>query len=236
MSQTYTANCYQSDHVAVTDMANIEANFATLRSSNSGASAPPNTEAGLQWWDTVKNLLKIRNDANSAWLAILQGSASQKLWIYRNDSDDGWAIDATVTDRVLALKGGSGLYNANGGTNAGETWANLKAHTHTGGSHTHAHGDHVHKIYNDQGSDVDGQYYNSAGTAVSQNHGTWQNNQQWGIAYSSGDGRQPNDLYTALTITVAGTSGATASGAGGGQSTADVRPQAAIGTLQYPDI
>lgn len=51
MAQTYTANCYQSDHVATNDLANMEANFATLRSSNSGAAAPSNPEAGLQWFD-----------------------------------------------------------------------------------------------------------------------------------------------------------------------------------------
>ena len=230
MSQTYTANCYQSDHVAVTDMANIEANFATLRSTNSGAAAPSNTEAGLQWWDTVNNRLKIRNDANSAWLGILQGDASLKIWVYRNDTCDGWTIDATVTDRVLALKGADGLYNANGGTNAGETWANLKAHTHTGPSHSHSHN---HKIYDWTDNDTAGKYYNSAGTATSiPNSPGWGDKMHLAILQGSETNVKVAgaDWYGALDATAAGT------GATGAQSTADVRPQAALGTLQYPDL
>ena len=230
MSQTYTANCYQSDHVAVTDMANIEANFATLRSTNSGAAAPSNTEAGLQWWDTVNNRLKIRNDTNSAWLGVLQGDANLKIWVYRNDTCDGWTIDATVTDRVLAFKGGAGLYNANGGTNAGEAWANLKAHTHTM-SHTHSHN---HKVYDFQGVDDDGRYYTTLGanTMADLSNTSYSSARQIAVQYTAG---APNrivgaDMYSSLDATAAGT------GATGAQSTADVRPQAALGTLQYPDL
>jgi hypothetical protein len=230
MSQTYTANCYQSDHVAVTDMANIEANFATLRSTNSGAAAPSNTEAGLQWWDTVKNRLKIRNDANAAWLAVLHGSASFKIWVYRNTTDDGWTIDATVTDRVLALKGGTGLYNANGGTNAGETWANLKAHTHTGPSHTHSHN---HMVYNWDAGD-DGRYYTTSGadTMADVPNTTYQGGRNLGVCFSDTyeDRVMGADMYTSLAAVAGGTANT------GAQSTADVRPQAAVGTLQYPDI
>jgi len=228
MSQTYTANCYQSDHVAVTDMANIEANFATLRSSNSGSSAPANTEAGLQWWDTVNNRLKIRDDANATWLGILQGDVNSKIWMYRNTTCDGWTIDATVTDRVLALKGGTGLYNANGGTVAGETWANLKAHTHTGHSHTHSHN---HQIYHYQpGSDSE--YYNAAGTLTDLGNYSYTSDNQIAVLHGSVSNfyQIGADVYSAINAT------ASSAASTGGQSTADVRPQAAIGTLQYPDL
>ena len=231
MSQTYTANCYQSDHVAVTDMANIEANFATLRSTNSGAAAPANTEAGLQWWDTVNNRLKIRDDANATWLGVLQGDASLKIWVYRNNTCDGWTIDATVTDRVLALKGAGGLYNANGGTVAGESWANLNAHTHTGPSHSHSHN---HRVYDFQGVADDGRYYTTSGadTMADLPNTAYDSARQIAVQYTAGS---PNrivgaDMYSALDATAGGT------GATGAQSTADVRPQAAIGTLQYPDL
>ena len=236
MSQTYTANCYQSDHVAVTDMANIEANFATLRSSNSGSSAPANTEAGLQWWDTVNNVLKIRNDANSAWLAILQGDVSQKIWVYRNSTCDGWTIDGDVKDRVLALKGAGGLYNVAGGTPEGATWAVLKAHTHTGGAHTHAHGNHVHQIYSLSGSGDSHSYYNSSVVLTTCGSASWSSGTNLGMAHESGDKKMNAAMYTNATITVAGTTGSRTAPAGGAQSTADVRPQAAVGTLQYPDM
>jgi len=79
MSQTFTDNCYQSDHVAVTDVANMEANFAALKSSFSGASAPSNTVAGMWWFDTTTNILKIRNEANSLWLSVYDFANSRAL-------------------------------------------------------------------------------------------------------------------------------------------------------------
>ena len=71
----------------------------------------------------------------------------RKLYLYENTAPTGWSIVA-VTDKVLAVKGGSDAYNVNGGNTAG-TWtqpshalitAELPIHTHTigsGGSHTH---------------------------------------------------------------------------------------------------
>ena len=79
MSQTYTDNCYQSDHVAVTDVANMENNFAALKSSFSGAASPSNTVAGMWWFDTTNNLLKIRNEANSAWISVFDYGNSRAL-------------------------------------------------------------------------------------------------------------------------------------------------------------
>ena len=239
MSQTYTPNCYQSDHVAVTDMANIEANFATLRSTNSGNAAPSNPEAGLLWLDLTsgtngEQLLKIYNvsgtvPAGNSWIAALCGDANSKVWFYRNTVCDGWKLDSSVTDRVLVLKGGAGLYNANGGTVAGETWSNLKAHTHTGPSHSHSHN---HQIYNYTDHDTNGQYYNAAGAATDLPNTSWGTNRHIGVQYQAG---APNrivgaDMYGALDATASGTA------VSGAQSTADVRPQAAIGTLQYPDL
>jgi len=81
----------------------------------------------------------------------------RQLYLYENTAPTGWSIIA-VTDKVLAVKGGSNAYNANGGTTAG-TWTQpththadtlaapahthadtltAPAHTHTGPSHTHA--------------------------------------------------------------------------------------------------
>jgi len=239
MSQTYTPNCYQSDHVAVTDMANIEANFATLRSVNSGNAAPSNPEAGLLWMDMTsgtngEQLLKIYNasgtvPAGNSWIAVLCGDADSKVWFYRNTVCDGWKLDSSVTDRVLVLKGGTGLYNANGGTVAGETWSNLKAHTHTGPSHSHSHN---HQIYNFIAAGTTSQYYNSGGTATNLGNAGYSAGYHIAQLNSAGDpDRIVNaDMYSATDATAGGT------GATGAQSTADVRPQAAIGTLQYPDI
>lgn len=41
-----------------------------LASSSSGSSAPSTTYANQLWYDSSNNLLKIRNEANSAWITV----------------------------------------------------------------------------------------------------------------------------------------------------------------------
>ena len=147
MSQTFTDNCYDSTHQVATDMAAIEANFAALKSMFSGAAAPSDLVAGMLWFDTTKNLPKMRNEANDGWLGVMQADTSHKLWVYRNTAPAGWAIDATVKDVVCALKNdGATGYGATAGTTGG-TWTQpdctlgltqIPAHTHgSSGAHTH---------------------------------------------------------------------------------------------------
>jgi hypothetical protein len=140
MSQNWADDCYNySGHQVVVDMQQIENNLAALKSMFSGTSAPADPIAGMCWFDeNTGKSPKIRNKANAAWLGLMQADASHKLWVYRNTAPDGWAIDAAVVDVVLALKGGTAAYNANGGTQAG-TWtqpdctlsvAQIPAHDH----------------------------------------------------------------------------------------------------------
>ena len=136
MAQTYTANCFATSNKWDDDLQNLENNFAALRSAFSGAAAPSSPVEGQIWMDTGSNALKRRNAGNTAWLADLIADADQKVPVYRNDTCDGWLIDSTVTDRIVALKGGTGAFNANGGTNAGTAWSILAAgHTHGAGSY-----------------------------------------------------------------------------------------------------
>jgi hypothetical protein len=145
MAQNYTIDSFDSSHVAQTDLQNMENNFAALKSSFSGASAPGNTVAGMLWKDTTKNLLKVRNYNDSAWLGIMQASTSQKILVYRNAAETGWAIDSTETDKVIALKGGS-TYTTGGATAGSWTLpdytlaeADVPAHTHGSGQGAHTH-------------------------------------------------------------------------------------------------
>ena len=41
-----------------------------VRSTNSGATAPTPTVAGMLWYDTATNILKRRNTANTAWIDV----------------------------------------------------------------------------------------------------------------------------------------------------------------------
>lgn len=44
--------------------------LAAIVSTNSGASAPSPTYANMLWYDTAADILKMRNEANSAWINI----------------------------------------------------------------------------------------------------------------------------------------------------------------------
>jgi hypothetical protein len=228
MSQAFTDDCFAAGHQALDDLQYFENNFAALKSMFSGAAAPANLVAGMHWFDTTKKALKLRNNANDAWLGIMQADASHKIWVYRNTAPDGWAIDAAVTDVVLALKGGSNAYNANGGTQAG-SWtqpdctlgvANLPAHDHgSGGSHTH-------DVEGYKGSSV---YEGPEGAGATTQWGgphTWVGTMSW---------QTHNPTYYRLATVAAHTHTSVGSGSAHNHGTT-YRPAAAIGTLQYMDL
>ena len=77
MSQSWTDDCFATDHQGLTDLQNIENNLQCLKSSFSGDASPSSPSAGQWWYDTNANILKIRNEANSAWLDI---------WDFANDN------------------------------------------------------------------------------------------------------------------------------------------------------
>jgi microcystin-dependent protein len=50
--------------------ADITSALQALGSTNSGPSAPSTTYANMMWYDTTSNILKIRSEANDAWISI----------------------------------------------------------------------------------------------------------------------------------------------------------------------
>jgi len=144
---------------------------------------------------------------------IMLGNSSTIVWMYLNTAPPGWKVTATGADSMIAVAGGSGLYNVNGGNTAGETWANLKAHTHAVSAHNH-------QWYDYKGATAHDYSYNSGGSGVSLGTGT--NDSGSKLLISSGTAvKADEDLYT----TNAG------NGNTGAQSTSDVRPTAAVGKL-----
>lgn len=65
-----------------------------------------------------------------------------KMWFYQNVAPTGWVVDTSITDAVLAIRGGTSSYNVSGGSRAG-TWTQPN-HLHTGPSHTHTGPSHTH--------------------------------------------------------------------------------------------
>ena len=59
MSQNFTDDSYDADHVAHTDMTNQENNDLALKSCFYGASSPANPTNGMFWADSSTGILKI---------------------------------------------------------------------------------------------------------------------------------------------------------------------------------
>jgi hypothetical protein len=70
MAQTYNDAVPASTRNALEDLTAIRNNFAALKSCFSGPSSPPNPVAGMWWYDTTANILKLRNETNNAWLNV----------------------------------------------------------------------------------------------------------------------------------------------------------------------
>ena len=87
--------------------------------------------------------------ASGAASFMMGDSEATKCWFYQDAAPTGWTIDSSAADALLAVKGGSAAYNANGGTQQG-TWTQPN-HLHSTGdvtltaaqsgvpAHTHPH-------------------------------------------------------------------------------------------------
>jgi len=91
--QDYTDNCFATDHAVQTDMQNMENNFAALKSAFSGATTPSDTVAGMWWFDTTANILKLRNEANNDW---------QSVWDFANNKPVITNLSAEITGAMIA--------------------------------------------------------------------------------------------------------------------------------------
>lgn len=214
MSQTWTDDVYALSHTGSTDLQNMENNFTTLKSLFSGASAPSNNVAGMPWFDTTQKLLKIRNQANSGWLGVMYGDTTYKMYVYSNSAGDGWVIDSSVTDRVLAIKGGTQAYNVSGGATAGTWYVNLSnstesvAHTHTGTVNTY------HRHENNIGAGGGGfAYGDGSQDGLPGYYSDYQGSSSQSVTIGTESANH--------THTISGSTW---------------RPAAAVGTLQYPNV
>lgn len=136
MSQDFNTETYEPSATFSVNLVDIENNFAALKSSFSGTAAPSSPVAGQVFFHNTKKNLQIRNQANSAWLGAFYGSTSFKIWKYVNAAEDGWVQDSTITDKVIAIKGGSTYMT--GGTTVGGSWIIAgNAIASTGSSHNH---------------------------------------------------------------------------------------------------
>lgn len=62
---------------------------------------------------------------------FMLGDSNTIIWFYLNAAPPGWKVLATGADSTLAISGGTGAWNINGGNIAGTAFDDLEAHTHT---------------------------------------------------------------------------------------------------------
>lgn len=140
MSYSWTDEVYALTHEGAIDLQNMSDNFDALKMTFAGGSSPYNTTPGMLWFDTANFILKVRNHADANWRGVMYGNIHSKVWMYQSAAPEGWVLHTTVTDVVLAVKGGSQAYNVAGGVTAG-TWTQpshvlthlqIPAHDHGG--------------------------------------------------------------------------------------------------------
>lgn len=78
--------------------------LAALASLSSGATAPSTTYANMLWYDTANNLLKMRNEADSAWITI--GTLNQSTNKFEVDNlptltQATWEAGTNTTEAVV---------------------------------------------------------------------------------------------------------------------------------------
>ena len=64
----------------------INAGLQALASNNSGNSAPTTTYANMWWYETDSNLLKIRNENDSAWINVAYVDQSNSVYSVLDDT------------------------------------------------------------------------------------------------------------------------------------------------------
>ena len=113
----------QHDYVIANDTAaNVRSDlndaFSAIVSQNSGASAPSPTYANMLWYDTSNNILKMRTEADDAWIDLGTLNQSTNEFEVANlteltqtqAEDDTDTTYGTVTGEILA-----GVVEANAG-------------------------------------------------------------------------------------------------------------------------
>ena len=210
MSQAWESNTFAGTNVAQTDLQNIENNFATLKSCFSGTSAPANPVEGQTYRNTTYN--NWRGYTGAAWVGLLSGSASFKVWVYMNAAETGWVVDSTVTDKVLSLKGGS-TYTTGAATAGSWTVSGITSASHN------------HKVFESNPNTAADQVYNSGGTLTNLTS-----------AAAGGTGVQGLDGNLKSLSKWINIDWWSENKTPAVNSDATWRPAAATGTLQYPDL
>jgi len=98
MSQDYSDDVFGTTQQVQTNMQQIEDNFAALKSAFSGTSSPPDPIGGMWWLDTTTHLLKVRNEANNAWLSVWDMANNKPIIANLSNEITGAMIASSIKD------------------------------------------------------------------------------------------------------------------------------------------
>lgn len=122
MSQDYSDDVFGTTQQVQANMQQIEDNFAALKSAFSGAAAPSDPVEGMWWLDTTTHLLKMRNEANSAWLSVWDMANNKPVVANLSNEITGAMIAASAKDPAAGTAGlrtlGTGASQACAGNDA----------------------------------------------------------------------------------------------------------------------
>ena len=102
-----------ANQTASATRSDINSALQALGSTNSGASAPSTTYANMLWYDTTANTLKMRAEANDAWISI--GYFDQSADAFRI-LDDTQVVNTSGTQTGLIGDQTTGTWQAGTGT------------------------------------------------------------------------------------------------------------------------
>lgn len=129
-----------ANQTASSARSDINNGLQALVSNNSGASAPSTTYANMWWYDTGSNLLKIRNEGDSAWINVAYVNQSTNKFEILDDTKV-----VTASGSQAGLLGDQTTATWQAGTGTTESLvspakvlaaieANVEGITHTSGS------------------------------------------------------------------------------------------------------
>jgi len=91
----------------------INSALKALASCSSGGTAPTTTYANMLWYDTTNNILKMRNEADSAWINVLyldQGGSQAQIF------DDTKVVNTSGTQTGLIGDQSASVWQTGTGT------------------------------------------------------------------------------------------------------------------------
>ena len=93
--------------------ADITSALQALGSTNSGATAPTTTYANMMWYDTTNHILKVRAEANDAWISVGyldQGSDTFKILDDTTVATSSGVTAGLIGDQTTAIwEAGTGI-------------------------------------------------------------------------------------------------------------------------------